>query len=52
MAAAVSYVHLYGFAHKNIRPETILLLHCSLAGDERLYSPIGEILRKDQEDFK
>ena len=29
MAAAVSYVHLYGFVHKNIRPETILLCHSS-----------------------
>ncbi|KAK0742990.1 hypothetical protein B0T18DRAFT_430366 [Schizothecium vesticola] len=27
MAVAVSYVHLYGFVHKNIRPETILLYH-------------------------
>lgn len=32
MAAAVSYVHLYGFVHKNIRPETILLLHRSPPG--------------------
>jgi hypothetical protein len=32
MATAVSYVHLYGFVHKNIRPETILLCHTSLPG--------------------
>ncbi len=29
MATAVCYVHLYGFVHKNIRPETILLCHPS-----------------------
>jgi len=27
IAAAVSYVQLYGYVHKNIRPETILLCH-------------------------
>lgn len=32
MAVAVSYVHLYGFVHKNIRPETILLCHPQLPG--------------------
>ena len=32
MAAAVNYVHLYGFVHKNIRPETILLCHTSPPG--------------------
>jgi hypothetical protein len=26
-AVAVSYVHLYGYVHKNIRPETIFLCH-------------------------
>lgn len=26
LARAVSYVHIFGFVHKNIRPETILLL--------------------------
>ncbi len=30
IAAAVSAVHLYGFVHKNIRPETILLFRQSL----------------------
>lgn len=32
MAVAVSYVHLYGFVHKNIRPETVLLCHPQLPG--------------------
>lgn len=32
MAVAVSYVHLYGFVHKNIRPETVLLYHPQLPG--------------------
>ncbi|KAJ9603238.1 hypothetical protein H2200_012016 [Cladophialophora chaetospira] len=27
LARAVSYVHCFGFVHKNIRPETVLLLH-------------------------
>ncbi|KAH7313555.1 hypothetical protein B0I35DRAFT_275439 [Stachybotrys elegans] len=26
LVAAVSYVHIFGFVHKNIRPETVLLL--------------------------
>lgn len=32
MAVAVSYVHVYGFVHKNIRPETVLLCHPQLPG--------------------
>jgi hypothetical protein len=32
IAVAVSYVHLYGFVHKNIRPETVLLCHPSPRG--------------------
>ncbi|GAB1315517.1 Protein kinase domain-containing protein [Madurella fahalii] len=32
MAVAVSFIHLYGFVHKNIRPETILLCHPPLPG--------------------
>ena len=27
LAHAVSYMHIFGFVHKNIRPETVLLLH-------------------------
>lgn len=32
MVCAVSYVHSYGFVHKNIRPETILILSSGAKG--------------------
>jgi len=41
VAVAVSYVHLYGFVHKNIRPETVLLCHPSFHGYRHGEGPGG-----------
>ncbi|OKL64437.1 hypothetical protein UA08_00880 [Talaromyces atroroseus] len=54
LARAVSYVHTFGFVHKNIRPETVLLLRSEdasigstfLIGFDSFRSAEGKTIRK------
>ncbi|KAH8693007.1 hypothetical protein BGW36DRAFT_410172, partial [Talaromyces proteolyticus] len=54
LARAISYVHTFGFVHKNIRPETVLLLRSEdasigsmfLIGFDSFRSAEGKTLRK------
>lgn len=56
LAKAVHFVHLFGFVHKNIRPETILLLASDefsigsafLIGFDSFRMASGRTLRKDE----
>lgn len=48
LATAVAYVHIFGFVHKNIRPESVLSFASTDASQKRVYLAGFEMFRKDE----
>lgn len=48
LATAVAYVHIFGFVHKNIRPESVLSFASTDASQNRVYLAGFEMFRRDE----
>lgn len=48
LATAVAYVHIFGFVHKNIRPESVLSFASTDTSQDRVYLAGFEMFRKDE----
>lgn len=48
LATAVAYVHIFGFVHKNIRPESVLSFASTNASQNRVYLAGFEMFRRDE----
>ncbi|KAL1859506.1 hypothetical protein Daus18300_009651 [Diaporthe australafricana] len=48
LATAVAYVHIFGFVHKNIRPESVLSFASTDTSQPRVYLAGFEMFRRDE----
>lgn len=48
LATAVAYVHIFGFVHKNIRPESVLSFASEDTSQNRVYLAGFEMFRRDE----